>query len=73
MKKNQEENGRISDQIELFLGNTHRCANCGQLIDLTMVLVDLVKEVFKEAPKECPGCGSSDLVELEGLDKCRQS
>ena len=66
MKKNQEENGRISDQLELLLGNTHRCNSCGQPIDQTV-------NSAGETEDQCLNCGSRVFIELEDLDKCRPS
>ncbi|MCK5060919.1 hypothetical protein KAR28_00020 [Candidatus Parcubacteria bacterium] len=63
MKKDQEEKDPDKDLIELILGNTHRCGNCGQPINLTM-------NSGKKAPNQCSNCGSFKLIKLAGLEKC---
>ncbi len=63
MKKDKEGDDLRSDRIELILGNTNRCSNCGQPIDLTM-------NSAKEVRSQCPGCGSRNFIALAGLEKC---
>ena len=63
MKKYQEGNKLRSDHFELISGNTHRCDNCGQPIDLTV-------DSAGETRDQCPNCDSRDFIKLEGLDEC---
>jgi len=52
------------DRIELILGNTHRCGNCGQPIDLTV-------NSAKETREQCSDCGSFNFIRLSGLEECQ--
>ena len=63
MKKDKEGDDLRPDWIELILGNTNRCSNCGQPIDLSM-------NSAKEVRNQCPSCGSRNFTALSGLEKC---
>lgn len=55
---NTSQNTR-SDEIELLLGNTHRCRKCSKAF-----------EQNREGPDVCPECGSAEIAYLHGLEKC---
>jgi len=63
MEKDKEGDGQRPDWVELILGNTHRCSNCGEPIDLTM-------NSAKEVRNQCPNCESYIFFALAGLEKC---